>query len=210
MHADSCLHCVAFPCHSFVTTPGYQVMPWVTINSLVNKGPHRTPYRTLAVRTFRRIGPAWADRAGLGSSMATALPHDDLSQACSGSDHAAAALLSVSRSDRIFIVAATKCLFLFLLDPAAALGRVPPGATWRHGARSCSDWLFSMRSCSVNPPEHALAKIRSCGFLTSRAGFQCSCDRCIPFYSAAARRNLVARSQIHSHAVPSRLPVTSR
>ena len=45
---------------------------------------------------------------------------------CSGSDHAEAVLLAAFPTSRIPVVAATACVVPFLLDPAAALGRMLP------------------------------------------------------------------------------------
>ena len=66
--------------------------------------------------------------SSVGGSLAVNLLRDDLFRACSGSDHATAALLATFPSDRTPIVAATTCAVPFLLDPADALGRHPP---WR-------------------------------------------------------------------------------
>ena len=55
-----------------------------------------------------------------------ALLRDDLFRVSSGSDHAGAVLLAVFPSSRIPVVDATACVVPFLLDPAAALGRMSP------------------------------------------------------------------------------------
>ena len=64
--------------------------------------------------------------SGVHSSMAVSLLQDDLFRVCSGSDHTEAVLLAAFPSSRIPAVAATACLVPFLLDPAAALGRLSP------------------------------------------------------------------------------------
>ena len=63
---------------------------------------------------------------GLDSSVALALLRDDFFRVCSGSDHAEAVLLAAFPTSRIPGVAATACVVPFLLDPAAALGRMCP------------------------------------------------------------------------------------
>ena len=63
---------------------------------------------------------------GLDSSVALTLAQDDLFRLYSGSDHAEAVLLAASPTSRIPVVAATACVVPFLLDPAAALGRMSP------------------------------------------------------------------------------------
>ena len=45
---------------------------------------------------------------------------------CSGLDHAQAVLLAAFPASRIPVLAATACVVPFLLDPAAALSRMPP------------------------------------------------------------------------------------
>ena len=60
------------------------------------------------------------------TSLAHALLRDDLFRVCSGSDHAEAVLLTVLPTSRIPVVAATACVVPFLLNPAAALGRISP------------------------------------------------------------------------------------
>ena len=45
---------------------------------------------------------------------------------CSGSDHAEAVLLAAFPAGPVPVVAATACVVPFLLDPAAALGRMSP------------------------------------------------------------------------------------
>ena len=56
--------------------------------------------------------------------MALALLRDDLFRVCSGSDHAEAVLLAAFPAGPVPVVAATACVVPFLLDPAAALGRM--------------------------------------------------------------------------------------
>ena len=63
---------------------------------------------------------------GLDNSVALTLLRDDLFRVYSGSDHAEAVLLAAFPSSRIPVVAATASVVPFLLDPAAALGRVAP------------------------------------------------------------------------------------
>ena len=63
---------------------------------------------------------------GLDSSVALALLRCDLFRVCSGSDHAEAVLLAAFPTSRIPVVAATACVAPFLLDPAAAPGRMSP------------------------------------------------------------------------------------
>ena len=63
---------------------------------------------------------------GLDSSAALTLLRDDLCRVCSWSDHAEAVLLAAFPASRIPVVAAAACVVPFLLDPAAALGRVSP------------------------------------------------------------------------------------
>ena len=62
----------------------------------------------------------------LDGSVALALLRDDLFRVCSGSDHAEAVLLAAFPTSRIPVVAATACVVPFLVDPAAALGRMSP------------------------------------------------------------------------------------
>ena len=74
---------------------------------------------------------------------------DDIFRACSGSDHASAVSLATFPSDPV--VAATACVVPFLLDPAAALGRMSP---WHMklrclDLRSVSTWRVV---CGVHPP----------------------------------------------------------
>ena len=63
---------------------------------------------------------------GLDSSVALTLLRDVLLRVRSGSDSAEAVLLAAFPSGRIPVVAAMACVVAFLLDPAAALGRVSP------------------------------------------------------------------------------------
>ena len=63
---------------------------------------------------------------GLDGSVALALLRDDLFRVCSGSDHAEAVLLAAFPVGHLPVVAATACVVPFLLDPAAALGRMSP------------------------------------------------------------------------------------
>ena len=58
--------------------------------------------------------------------MTIPLLRDDLSRACSGSDHAEPVFLVAFPSDRIPAMAATACHVTILLDPAVALDRHPP------------------------------------------------------------------------------------
>ena len=71
---------------------------------------------------------AWPGILGTGGALAVTLLRVDLLKACFGSEHAPAVMLAAFPSDRTPVVAATACLVPFLLDPAAALGRPPPGA----------------------------------------------------------------------------------
>ena len=87
--------------------------------------------QTIRERRWRHIEHLLFEYPGIssvGGSLAVNLLRDDLFRACSGSDHATAALLATFPSDRTPIVAATTCAVPFLLDPADALGRHPP---WR-------------------------------------------------------------------------------
>ena len=63
---------------------------------------------------------------GLDGSVALALLRDDIFWVCSGSDHAEAVLLAAFPAGHVPDVAATACVVPFLLDPAAALGRMSP------------------------------------------------------------------------------------
>ena len=88
---------------------------------------------------------------GLDSSVALALLRDDLFRLCSGSDHAEAVLLAAFPSSRIPVVAATAGVVPFLLDPAAALGCMPP---W-HMKLQCLDLVAAFLLCvvcGVHPP----------------------------------------------------------
>ena len=91
---------------------------------------------------------------GLDGSVALALLRDDLFRVCSGSDHAEAVLLAVFPTGRIPVVAARACVVPFLLDPAAALGRVCP---W-HMKLRCMDLVaafllgVSTAVCTRQPP----------------------------------------------------------
>ena len=64
--------------------------------------------------------------SGLDGSVALAFLGDDLFRVCSGSDHEEAVLLAAFPTSRIPVVAATACVVPFLIDPAAALGRMSP------------------------------------------------------------------------------------
>ena len=80
---------------------------------------------------WRHIGHLLFEFSGIlgtGGTLAVTLLRDDLFKARFGSDHASAVLLAAFPSDRTPVVATTACLVPFLLDPAAALGRPPPGA----------------------------------------------------------------------------------
>ena len=91
---------------------------------------------------------------GLDTSIALALLRDDLFQVCSGPDHAEAVLLAAFPTSRIPAVAATACVVPFLLDPAAALGRMSP---W-HMRLRCFDLVaafllgVSTAVCTRQPP----------------------------------------------------------
>ena len=95
---------------------------------------------------------------GLDSSVALALLRDDLVRVCSGSEHAEAVLLAAFPSSRIPVVAATARVVPFLLDPAAALGRMSP---W-HMKLQCLDlvaaFLLGVSSavCTRQPPTASL------------------------------------------------------
>ena len=96
--------------------------------------------------------------AGLDSSLATTLLRDDLFRVYSGLDHAEAVLLAAFPSSRISVVAATGCVVPFLLDPAAALGRVSPcNMKWQ-----CLDlaaaFLLGVPSavCTRQPPTESM------------------------------------------------------
>ena len=90
----------------------------------------------------------------LNSSVALALLRDDLFRVCSGSDHAEAVLLAAFPTGLIPVVATTACVVPFLLDPAAALGRMFP---W-HMKLRCLDlvaaFLLGVSSavCTRQPP----------------------------------------------------------
>ena len=79
---------------------------------------------------------------GLDSSGALAVLRDDLFRVCSGSDHAEAVLLAELPTSRVPVVAATACVVPFLIDPAAALGRV---SLW-HMKQSEGVWILLQRS----------------------------------------------------------------
>ena len=91
---------------------------------------------------------------GLDSSVALALLRDDLFRVCSGSYHAEAVLLVAFPTSRIPVVAATACVVPFLLDPAAALGRM---SHW-HMKLRCLDPVaaflvgVSTAVCTRQPP----------------------------------------------------------
>ena len=63
---------------------------------------------------------------GLDSSVAITLLRYDLFWVCSKSDHAEALLRAAFPFIRVPVVAAMDCILPFLLNPAAALGRVSP------------------------------------------------------------------------------------
>ena len=67
--------------------------------------------------------------SGLDSSVSITLLRDDIFRVCSGSDHTEAVSLAAFPSSRVSVVAATACIVPFLLDPAAALGRISPWHT---------------------------------------------------------------------------------
>ena len=90
------------------------------------------------------------------TSLAHALLRDDLFRVCSGSDHAEAVLLTVLPTSRIPVVAATACVVPFLLNPAAALGRMFP---WHmHMKLQCMDLVAAFllvvpfAVCTRQPP----------------------------------------------------------
>ena len=91
---------------------------------------------------------------GLDSSVALTLLRDGLFRVCYGSDHAGVVLLAAFPSSRIPVFAATACVVPFLLDPAAALGRMSP----RHMKLQCLDlvaaFLLGVSSavCTRQPP----------------------------------------------------------
>jgi len=65
--------------------------------------------------------------SSMGSSMAITLPRDDLFSTRAGSAPAEAVLLAAFPYANLPVFAATACLGPFDLDPAAVLGRQPPG-----------------------------------------------------------------------------------
>ena len=91
---------------------------------------------------------------GLHTSVALTLLRDDLFRVCSSSDHAEAVLLAVLPTSRIPVDAAMACIVPFLLDPAAALGRMSP---W-HIKSQCLDLVAvfllgaSSAVCTRQPP----------------------------------------------------------
>ena len=91
---------------------------------------------------------------GLDSSVALTFLRDDLFWVCPGWDHAEAVLLAALPTSRIPVVAATACVAPFLLDPAAALGRMSP---W-HMKLQCLDLVaailvgVSSVVCTCQPP----------------------------------------------------------
>ena len=80
---------------------------------------------------------------GQDSSVALTLLWDDLFRVCSGSDHAETELLDAFPPGPIPIVATTACVVPFLLDPAAALGRLSP---W-HMKLQCLDLVAAFLLC---------------------------------------------------------------
>ena len=92
--------------------------------------------------------PEWYDADN--HVLALALLRDDLFRVCSGSDHAEA-----FPAGHVPVVAATACVVPFLLDPAAALGRMSP---W-HMKLRCLDLVaafllgVSTAVCTRHPPD---------------------------------------------------------
>ena len=97
----------------------------------------------------------------LDSSVALALLRDDLFRVCCGSDHAEAVLLAACPSSLISVVAATARVVLFLLDPAAAQGRMSP---W-HMKLQClglvAAFLLGMLAavCTRQPPPASVGAV---------------------------------------------------
>ena len=91
---------------------------------------------------------------GLDRPVALALLRDALFRVWSGSDYAEAVLLAAFPTSRIAVIAATACVVPFLLDAAAALGRMSP---W-HVKLQCLDlvaaFLLGVSSavCTRQPP----------------------------------------------------------
>ena len=87
---------------------------------------------------------------GLDSSVALTLLRDDLFRVCSGSDHAEAVLLATFPTSR----APTACVVPFLLDPAAALGRMSPWHMKLQRLDLVAAFLLGVSSavCTRQPP----------------------------------------------------------
>ena len=146
---------------------------------------------------------------GLESSVALALLRDDLFRVYSGSDHAEAVLLAASPTSRIPVVAATACVVPFLLDPAAALGRMSP---WRMKLQ-CLDLVtafllcVSSAVCTRQPPTASmLARLPACSsihawLLRLRTGSDFAPERSpapdpVLHVSAPVRRGVVADARL--------------
>ena len=95
---------------------------------------------------------------GLDSSVALTVLRDDLFRVCSGSDQAEAVLVATFPTSRVPVVAATAYVVPFLLDPAAALGRMSP----RHMALQCLDLVAAFLlgvSAAVCTPQPLTASV---------------------------------------------------
>ena len=131
---------------------------------------------------------------GLDGSVALALLRDDIFRVCSGSDHAEAVLLAAFPTGHVPVVAATAFVVPFLLDPAAALGRM---SSWQLKLK-CLDLVaafllgVSTAVCTRRPPDASVLARFPClpGPLSVRgcsASALCSilprrtCLRLIPF-----------------------------
>ena len=91
---------------------------------------------------------------GLDSFDALTLLRDDLFRVCSGSEHPEALLLGAFPSSHIPVVAATACVVPFLLDPAAALGRMSPWNMRLQCLDLVTAFLLGVLSavCTLQPP----------------------------------------------------------
>ena len=148
---DHCLHlgvtavaaaCSLYHDHVFPSCPDFDSAP-----SAQAAREHRWRHIEHLLFECQRI-------PGVDSSVALTLLRDDLFRVCSGSDHAEAVLLATFPTSRVPVVAATACVVPFLLDPAAALGRMSPWHINLHCLALVAAFLLGVSSavCTRQPP----------------------------------------------------------
>ena len=128
-HQRSCTHLC--PCGRrtwsaiIVLTLGTQLLPQHVVSATSTSSP-RVRILVLLLGLERLVNTDGATVSICCFNASASLLRDDLFRVGSGSDHAEAVLLAAFPSRRIPVVAATAYVVPFLLDPAAALGRMSP------------------------------------------------------------------------------------